>query len=264
MALALPSSMLAKRPTPGISSDQDSMSGPVATQAGATNAPGASPPATSAAPGAAGAPATFGSTPAGSSFWNGGSATAPSSDNGSTEKNLSTTGRMADATLQAGQQAGQDRNQFEQSLAGGQGALNNYITSAVSAAMPSFNAQVQDMQENAARRGVSNGDLETSYEGDLSSAFQRNIANAAGQQSMNLYGTQLGAEQKQLGADTADYGSGLAENEDIRQGRKNANKGALSGLLGGAGTLAGGLLGGPAGAAAGGSIGGSLGSMFGG
>lgn len=226
----------ARSKTPGISTDQDSMTGPVGSAPGASNAPGAGAPGVS---GGTPATPTFGSTPTGSTFWNGGSTSAPSSDNGSTEQNLTTTGRMSDATLQAGQQAGQDRSQFESALSSGQGALNNYISAALSAAMPSFNAQMQQVNEGAARRGISNGDLSTSYEGDLASAFQRNIANATAGQAMNLYSTQLGAEQKQLNTDTADYASGLTNANDIATATKNRKAAGMSALFGGIGSLAG-------------------------
>src|SRR5689334_11160761 len=68
---------------------------------------------------------------------------------------------------------------------------NDYIQRAVSAfassATPQFERDLQDVRENAIQRGVSNGGLGTSYEGDVFSAFQKNIANAAGQYAYQNY-----------------------------------------------------------------------------
>ena len=60
-----------------------------------------------------------------------------------------------------------------------QGYLEKEIGSLTSAAMPAFNSRLQDVQEGAIRRGLYGGNLPTSYEGDLASAFQKNIANTA-------------------------------------------------------------------------------------
>ena len=69
----------------------------------------------------------------------------------------------------------------------------------VQSAMPDFNKALQGVRENSIARGISTGDLGTSYEGDLASAFQRNIAS----QAAGLYGTRLGAAGQLYGQDSA-------------------------------------------------------------
>jgi len=174
--------------------------------------------------------------------------------------NLPTTGRMASATLQAGQQATQDRGQFESLLSGGQSALNNYAQAAMSSAMPNLDAQLQQVEESAQRRGVSNGGLATSYQGDVFGAFQKNLANAVAGQSMNLYGTQLGATQGQLNTDTSNFGSGLTAAQNLveaRNARRRAAQGSLyGGLLNAVGSAVPGPIGGAITSAAGGIAGG--------
>jgi len=230
-------------------------------------APGASPgtgaPATPPPAGPlAGLTGTSQANPSSTNFWGTGSGTAPTSDNGSTQKNLSTTGRESAATLQAGQQEQQSQNQFEALMGGGQSALDTQMAGALSAAMPSFNADLQGLQESNQKRGISNGDLGTSYEGDLASAFQQNFANAAAQQSMNLYGTQLGAAQKQQQFETENYEGGLGNAQQIAQANKNKKNAAMSSIFGTLGAVGGTALAGPGGGAAGGAIGSSLGSMW--
>lgn len=107
--------------------------------------------------------------------------------------------RFRDTTIEEGdrmqqRQADYDfsRNQYMQALQGGQAAFETSARSAVAAAMPQFNQQLEGVRANAIRRGVNNGELGTSYEGDLASAFQKNIANAIGGQALGLYNTQLG------------------------------------------------------------------------
>lgn len=177
------------------------------------------------------------------------------------------------------QQAGADATQSRGTLLGlltnGQGAFEQSARAAVDAAMPSFNAQLQGVRESALRRGVSNGELGTSYEGDLASAFQKNITNSIGQQALGLYNTQLGGAQSMYGMDVnraqdsrdsyLDVLTGRrdwdAQNADVRRKKKGGLFGAIGGALGGIGGF---LLGGPAGAAvgakAGSGIGGALGS----
>lgn len=187
----------------------------------------------------------------------------PTQNNGAFTQNLSTTGRMSAATLQAGQEAQQGRNQYEQMLGQGQNALNTMATAAMNAAMPNFDAQLQQLNESAQRRGISNGGLSTSYQGDLASAMQKNIANAVGAQALGLYGTQLGSVQNQMNTDFSNYGSGLQNAYDIAQSRKSKK----SGLFGGIGGALGGILGnvgGPIGSIFGDSVGSSLGAALGG
>lgn len=130
----------------------------------------------------------------------------------------------------------------------GESYLSRTVGSLTSAAMPEFNRQLQDTRESAIRRGVSGGGLGTSYEGDVFSAFQRNIANTAGSYANENYSRYL-----DLLTGQRDYETYLAE-------QKRKKKGGVFGALG---TLAGGvggfLIGGPKGAMAGAEIGGSVG-----
>ncbi|HKX10781.1 MAG TPA: hypothetical protein VJN67_21465 [Stellaceae bacterium] len=72
-------------------------------------------------------------------------------------------------------------------------AASDYIRQTVgaqaSSALPEFNQQLQSIRENAIRRGITGGDLGTSYEGDLASAFQRNIANSVSSHAYDAYQT---------------------------------------------------------------------------
>ncbi len=147
-----------------------------------------------------------------------------------------------------GQQAGltgaanADRNQFLQMLNGG----GDYLKSLVSQAMPEFNTRLNGIRENAIARGISTGDLGTSYEGDLASAFQRNLAN----QAAGLYTTQLGAAQNLYGQDISreqanqnsylDLLTGrLSFEEQKRQAAKDRKAALAQGVLGAAGSAAG-------------------------
>ena len=65
--------------------------------------------------------------------------------------------------------------------------LASLIQSEVAGAMPQFNRALSGVRQNAIQRGLSTGDLGTSYEGDLSSAFQNHIAQSVGQQAYDLF-----------------------------------------------------------------------------
>lgn len=125
----------------------------------------------------------------------------------------------------------------------GQGALNTGIQSAVDSAMPQLQDTLQDAREDAIRRGVSLGDIGTRNEGTLLSAFQRNIANAAGAGAMQNYQTAL---ERQTGY------------RDYRTAQDNAKAERRAGGLGAVAGIAGTVLGGPLG----GAIGSRLGGMF--
>lgn len=168
-------------------------------------------------------------------------------------------GTITNATTTVGQNATQDRNQYLDILGGGQDALNTSVKSAVSAAMPQFNQEMQTTRENAVRRGISTGDLGTSYEGDLASAFQRNISEAAGQQALGLFNSRLGAAGNMYGNDQSTYLSMLRGNQDYQMAAQNAKRQRSAGLFGGLGALAGGIFGGPTGAAIGSAVGSGLG-----
>lgn len=120
-------------------------------------------------------------------------------------------------------------------------------------ALPGLRNDLQMTRENAIRRGVSTGDYGTSAEGDVTSAWQRNIANALAGQSM------VGYEDSQNR-----YLDLLTGQMDRNTGEENAKKKNKSGLLGGIGAAAGFFLSGgnPAGAAAGQAIGSGVGGYF--
>lgn len=134
--------------------------------------------------------------------------------------------------------------------------IKRTIASITSAQMPEFQRNLQDVRESALQRGVSNG-LGTSYEGDVFSAFQRNIANSAGQMAYQNYDTSRNR-----------YLDLLSGTRDYETAQENARKKKRGGLFGGLGSILGGvggfLLGGPAGAYAGSQIGGAAGQGIGG
>src|SRR2546421_375344 len=88
--------------------------------------------------------------------------------------------------------SGPDRSKQLSSEIDTSAALDTSVSSAVSSAMPGCRKGMQAVQETEIARGVGGGGLGTSYEGDLESASQRNIANAAGSQALGLYGQRLG------------------------------------------------------------------------
>lgn len=158
----------------------------------------------------------------------------------------------------ASRNMGGSRNRFSDLLGDGQDALNTSVSSAMSAAMPDFRKAMQGVQESEVGRGVglgsSQGSLGTSYEGDLESAFNRNITNAAGSQALGLYQSKLGGAASLYGTDV--YNNMMAQNRytNMLTNQGNFNRKRSAGLFGALGGLAGGLLGGPLG---------SLGSAFG-
>lgn len=81
----------------------------------------------------------------------------------------------------------QNALQYEMNPASAQTAINQYATSAMSSAMPSFLKQLQGVRENAIARGIDTGDLGTTNEGNLASAFQRNFTNMIGGQALDTY-----------------------------------------------------------------------------
>jgi len=147
---------------------------------------------------------------------------------------------------------------------GGQDALNKSTQAAVSSAMPEFRRGMQDVQETEIARGVGVGGLGTSYEGDLESAFQRNISNATSSKALDLYNTQTGLEERSRNR----YLDILTGNRDYETAQANAKRKRKSGLFGAIGSVLGGIggfaLGGPMGAYAGSQVGGTVGSVAGG
>jgi hypothetical protein len=128
--------------------------------------------------------------------------------------------------------------------AGAQDAIDQYTSSAIGNAMPSFQKELQLTREDGVRRGISTGDLGTSFEGDLASAFQRNTANAVAGQATQLY--ESGQNRY------ADLLSGKLDRQTAQENMNRKKKGGLFGGIGSVlGGIAGGIFGGPAGAAAG-------------
>lgn len=154
------------------------------------------------------------------------------------------------------------RNRFAGLLGEGQDQLNQSVSSAMSAAMPDFRKAMQGVQESEVGRGIglgdSGGSLGTSYEGDLESAFNRNIANAAGSQALGLYQSQLGGAASLYGTDV--YNNMMAQNRytNMLTNQGNFNRKRSAGLFGTLGAIAGGAIGGPFGASLGGEIGSAL------
>lgn len=133
----------------------------------------------------------------------------------------------------------------------GQAALNASTNAAVGSAMPSFMQALQGTKENEVARGISTGDLGTSFEGDLASAFQRNIANATAGQAENMF--QFGQGM---------YADLLTGTQDYNTAQSNAKRQSNSGLFGAIGTGLGAAFGGQAGAGIGGTIGAGVGGYI--
>jgi len=68
----------------------------------------------------------------------------------------------------------------EESGTGFKDAFNQTAGSFFNQQMPKFRQSLQLDRESNIRRGIGTGDLGTSNEGDLTSAFQQNLANALG------------------------------------------------------------------------------------
>lgn len=142
--------------------------------------------------------------------------------------------------------------------AGAQDAITKYTQAAMAAAMPSFQSQLQLTREDGVRRGISTGDLGTSNEGDLASAFQRNITNSVASHATDTY------EQGQTR-----YADLLSGRMDRTTADENYGRQRKAGLLGAAGSALGAWYGGrngggTTGAATGASIGGTFGRAIGG
>lgn len=159
--------------------------------------------------------------------------------------------QAVNATGAQANQAGANAQDTRSSLTALLSDPTQALTGMVNAALPQFNQELQGVRENAIRRGISTGDLGTSEEGTLASAFQRNIAG----QAAGLYGTQVNALGNLYGEDTgaqqADmnrYTQMLSGQRDYvtQQDQLSAQK--KSGLLGGVGGLLGSVLGAASGA----------------
>lgn len=146
---------------------------------------------------------------------------------------------MGGAADQYGKYATEDRNRFLTAFNGGQDALESSTKAATANALPGFMQNLQGSREAAIRRGASNGDLQTSYEGDLTSAFQRNVSNAVAGQASNMYNTKLNAAGSLAGSSGNTYLDLLSGNRDAEQADKNNKYGLAGSVLGAAGQVAG-------------------------
>lgn len=124
-------------------------------------------------------------------------------------------------------------------------------------ALPQLREGLQMTREDGIRRGISTGDLGTSYEGDVTSAWGKNLSNALAGTAMQGYEN---SRNRYLDLITGQL--------DRDQAGANASKQKRAGMWGGIGALAGGgigfLVGGPAGAAYGAQAGSAMGRGFGG
>lgn len=98
-------------------------------------------------------------------------------------------------------QASESRNRYLEMLAGGPEALNTYARSAAESARGALMGDLQGAREMAQRRGISTGDLGTSYEGDIFSAYDKNLSNAVAGQSMNMLDFQASGARDMYGMD---------------------------------------------------------------
>lgn len=116
--------------------------------------------------------------------------------------------------------------QYEDPNAGSE-QLSQLIQSQVSSAMPQFNKALGGVRENAIQRGLSTGDLGTSYEGDLASSFQKHIADSVAGQAYNLF---QGNRNTYLDLLTG----GMDREDDAQNQSRNRKAGLVGGLIGGA------------------------------
>lgn len=115
----------------------------------------------------------------------------------------------------------------------GQDAITKMTQSAMGNAMPGFMQQMQGQKEDSIRRGISTGDLGTSFEGDLTSAFQRNIANSVAGQA----GTMFNNRNNLLYQGTNDQ---LDREQAAQNGAQQRKSGLINSLISGAGMALGG------------------------
>lgn len=150
---------------------------------------------------------------------------------------------MDTAIGQYGQYAQDDRNRYIKALDGGQDALNTSTRAAVSSAMPELNASLQQSRESAIRRGISTGDLGTSNEGDIYSAFQKHLTDSTASRALDLYNTQASGYGNLATHDSNTYLDLMSGAMDRADAEKNRKTSFWNSLIGGAGAVAGGYLG---------------------
>lgn len=91
------------------------------------------------------------------------------------------------------QRVSQDRSQLQDATSdegsgrGWQDAFNQTAGAFLNQQMPTFLKSLQMTREDGIRRGISTGDLGTSNEGDLVSAFQRNLSDSLGSLASSNY-----------------------------------------------------------------------------
>jgi len=104
----------------------------------------------------------------------------------------------------------------------GQDQVAKSTAAATQAALPSFLQDLQSTREDNIRRGISTADLGSSFEGDLTSAFQRNIASSAAAQSASMFNSRNSLLM-----------GGLEDQLDREQSAENSHEQRKSGLIGG-------------------------------
>lgn len=147
------------------------------------------------------------------------------------------------ATSQFGSYTTPDRNRYLDTLSGGQDALNTSTKAAISAGMPQLNQELQSQRESNVRRGVSTGDLGTSFEGDITSAFQKHIADSTAAQALGLFNTQAQGYGNLYNSDTGNYLDLLQGGADRAQAKSNQKTSFWNSLIGAGAQLGGAYLG---------------------
>lgn len=108
---------------------------------------------------------------------------------------------------------------YERGGGGFQKAFSDTAGSFLKSAMPQFRENLQLTREDGQRRGIGTGDLGTSNEGDLTSAFQRNLATSLGglasqgyenrrNRILDIIGGKVGSAQDELDS-TQNFWGGL-------------------------------------------------------
>lgn len=142
----------------------------------------------------------------------------------------------------------------EQSGAGWEDAFNKTAGAQLAGALPGLRSSLQMTREQDIRRGISTGDAGTSAEGDLVSAWGRNIGNSFAGQALNAF--------QNSRSNYLDLLTGKMDRQQADLNAARKRRASTFGAIGaGVGALAGGLSGGGMkGAAAGAQAGGSIGS----
>lgn len=106
----------------------------------------------------------------------------------------------------------------------GQQQLEETTRATVAGALPDFLSNLGGLKEQNIRRGISTGDLGTSFENDLTSAFQRNIANSVASQQASLLSDRT---HSLLGA----YGDDLDREQAAQNDANQRKSGFIGGLM---------------------------------